>query len=151
MNEALTELHGVGLSHLDIRLPNICFDIEFNAVLIDLDRSEKCNVHPGISAEINGCMYKKPELLLRKDFTGKRLDYIQLGWMVAWILDSSKTTDYHERVWGKQCRAIQNDNFLNELVNNGTYNPSNLEESRVVVDNEQGAFATSFETPSNND
>ena len=89
-------------------------------------------------------MYQIPELLLRKDFTRKRLDCIQLGWMVAWILDSSKTTDYNERT---QCRAIQNDNFLNELVNKGTYNPSNLEDSMVVVDNEHGAFATIFNTP----
>ena len=147
VNEALTELHGVGLSHLDVRLPNICFDNEFNAVLIDVDRSEECNVYPGISSEMEGCMYQKPELLLQKDFTGERLDYIQLGWMVAWILDSSKITDYNERVWEKQCRAIQNDHFLNELVNKGTYNQSYLEDSMVVVDNEHGAFATIFDNP----
>ena len=111
VNEALTKLQGVGLSHLDIRLPNICFESEFNAVLIDLDRSEECNIYPGISAEMEGCMYQKPELLLQKDFTGKCLDYIQSGWMVAWILDSSKTTEYNERVWEKHCRAIQNDSF----------------------------------------
>lgn len=35
---AIDELHKFGFAHLDIRLENVCFDKELNAVLIDLDR-----------------------------------------------------------------------------------------------------------------
>ena len=45
---ALDELHRLGFTHLDLRLPNICFD-RGNAVLIDLDDCQKIdqvsNVH----------------------------------------------------------------------------------------------------------
>ena len=36
---AVQELHGFGIAHNDIRLDNICFDENRQAVLIDLDRS----------------------------------------------------------------------------------------------------------------
>ena len=35
---ALDELHGIGLSHNDIRSPNFCFNVDFQVILIDLDR-----------------------------------------------------------------------------------------------------------------
>lgn len=38
--ECIEQLHGLGYAHCDIRLPNICFNEQFNAVLIDLDRAE---------------------------------------------------------------------------------------------------------------
>ena len=37
---ALKELHSFGFSHGDVRLPNVCFDNDFNAVLIDMDRCD---------------------------------------------------------------------------------------------------------------
>ena len=39
--EAIHELLALGIAHLDIRLPNICYDDERNPILIDLDRSVK--------------------------------------------------------------------------------------------------------------
>ena len=39
--EAIQQLHGLGYTHGDIRLPNICFNETFEAVLIDFDRTEK--------------------------------------------------------------------------------------------------------------
>ena len=38
--EAIQQLHGLGCTHGDIRLPNICFNEKFEAVLIDFDRTE---------------------------------------------------------------------------------------------------------------
>ena len=37
---ALDELHSYGYSHLDVRLPNVCFNSSYQPVLIDLDRTE---------------------------------------------------------------------------------------------------------------
>lgn len=39
VTKAIQQLHGHGFVHADIRLPNICFNERFEAVLIDLDRS----------------------------------------------------------------------------------------------------------------
>ena len=40
--EAIQQLHGLGYTHGDIHLPNICFNEKFEAVLIDFDRTEMC-------------------------------------------------------------------------------------------------------------
>ena len=39
--EAIQQLHGLGYTHGDIRLPNICFNEQFEAVLIDFDRTKR--------------------------------------------------------------------------------------------------------------
>ena len=36
--EALKQLHSFGYVHGDVRLPNVCFNENFDAVLIDLER-----------------------------------------------------------------------------------------------------------------
>ena len=40
--EAIQQLHGLGYIHGDIHLPNICFNEQFEAVLIDFDRTKMC-------------------------------------------------------------------------------------------------------------
>ena len=40
IKQALDELHRASLSHNDLRLPNICFNEDYEAVLIDLDSVE---------------------------------------------------------------------------------------------------------------
>ena len=39
VQSAVEEFHGMGFAHLDLRVPDICFDGQWQAVLIDLDRS----------------------------------------------------------------------------------------------------------------
>ena len=54
----------------DVRLPNICFDDNNNAVLIDLDR---CDSVESSALLMKGCMYKK--------FGPQEHDWLQLGWL----------------------------------------------------------------------
>ena len=48
--ESIDQLHGIGLSHNDVRLENICFNDSYKAVLIDLERCmEISTMHPMFS------------------------------------------------------------------------------------------------------
>ena len=38
---AIQQLHRLGYHHGDIRLPNICFDSNYRAILIDFDQSSR--------------------------------------------------------------------------------------------------------------
>ena len=59
---ALDELHGIGLSHNDIRLPNFCFNANFEVILIDLDRvwliGKLYHMFYKEEKEGRSCMYK---------------------------------------------------------------------------------------------
>ena len=100
IHEALSELHGIGFSHADVCLPNICFNCEYEAILIDLDRCVSRNMYLALamSFEETSCMYSKPNGISASDFNGEHLDYLQLGWLVAWML--SNDSNYHTRTWG---------------------------------------------------
>lgn len=68
---ALLELHKFGYAHLDVRLPNICFDVDDSGYfvnLIDLDRCRRIRTGDGLPYE--GEMYRFPSIWS----TG------QLGW-----------------------------------------------------------------------
>ena len=57
---ALIELHLLGLSHNDIRLPKICFYSAFQVVLINIDRchvSEELHPKFASSTSMSSCMY----------------------------------------------------------------------------------------------
>ena len=143
IDEALTELHGIGLAHTDIRLPNICFNRAYDAILIDMDRCVFWNNYPALATSLAGksCMYKRPETIEKEHFNGKHLDYLQLGWLVAWVL--SEDSEYHTREWKMQNQCITNDKFVSTLVCYGTYDPSALDTSDVVIDTD--SFANVFQ------
>ena len=143
IDDALTELHGIGLAHTDIRLPNICFNRAYDAILIDVDRCVFWNGYPAAAVSLAGrsCMYKRPKTIEREHFNGKHLDYLQLGWLVAWVL--SEDSEYHTREWRKQNQCVTNDMFVSTLVCYGTYDPSALDTSDVVIDTD--SFANVFQ------
>ena len=72
--QALDKYHKLGFSHQDIRLENVCFNGQYQPVLIDLDRS----IHNTASAITygNSCMY-----VAKRSPT--QIDFIQLGWLVT--------------------------------------------------------------------
>ena len=109
---ALAELHSYGLSHTDIRPPNICFNKVYAAVLIDMDRCAPWDEFPAASSKLGGCscMYKRPLTVEKTDFNSKHLDYLQLGWLVAWVL--SEDSNYHGRKWTELDESITRDKFV---------------------------------------
>ena len=143
IDDALTELHSIGLAHTDIRLPNICFNRAYDAILIDLDRCVFWNEYPAAAMSFEGisCMYERPKTIAEEDFNGQHLDYIQLGWLVAWVL--SEDSDYHTREWMEQNQCITNDKFVSTLICYGMYDTSALDTSDVVIDTD--SFANVFQ------
>ena len=81
---ALDGLHKLGLSHNDVRLPNICFNEQYNSILIDIQA-----FHPLYSAA-NSCMYEIHHLVHRicvGEARGKLCDYMQLGWLAVYVIN----------------------------------------------------------------
>lgn len=101
-------------THNNVRLANIGFDDKLKAVLIDLDR---CVLMGEILCFLNvaSCMYRRPPHA-GKDFC---LDFMQLGWMLAWIL--CPTGDYHNRVLENIPHYIRSDPFISDLLTQGVY------------------------------
>ena len=54
---AVQELHESSLAHNDIRLANICFDENRQAVLIDLDRSDSTKIVNNMYSESTVCSW----------------------------------------------------------------------------------------------
>ena len=88
---AIHTLHdNLHLAHLDIRLDNICFDQQYKPVFIDIDRAESRSVLPSLLGSSESCMYDTTKSCIGND-------WMQFGWMLAWILEPSTTGSYHER------------------------------------------------------
>uniref|UniRef100_A0A1X7TF44 Protein kinase domain-containing protein n=1 Tax=Amphimedon queenslandica TaxID=400682 RepID=A0A1X7TF44_AMPQE len=90
IKEALKELHSCGLRHNDLRLPNVCFNSEYEAILIDLDACTPAEYRHSSFSGANSCMYKAQHL----PHDGST-DYMQLGWLIVNVLDP--TGDEHNR------------------------------------------------------
>lgn len=135
IKDALSGLHEFGIIHNDVRLPNICFDDDFNAVLIDLDRAS-ADGSSDLVGTIDSCMYNVPHD--KCDFS---LDFIQLGWLLAWVLYS--VGDYHQRKWEDLPQSIRNDRFISDLINCGQYSQTKLLESTEIRDTDR--FESVFE------
>ena len=71
---ALDELHSYGYSHNDVRLPNIVFSENYEAVLIDLDRCHPYHRHHAYfdDAKVDSCMYN---WLGHESCNGKQTDF----------------------------------------------------------------------------
>ena len=97
------------LAHCDVRLPNIAFNDNYHAVLIDLDRAlSQGTVTKRI---ISSCMY-------RCGWLASEQDWMQLGWLIDWVL-SPDCGDYHgRRELGSAC---SDDEFDRRLIE-GMYN-----------------------------
>ena len=123
---ALDQLHALGFAHNDIRLPNICFDTEYRAVLIDLDRVTSREDPFGmfyIDDENTSCMYKRVPFM----YDGRNTDYMQLGLMVAWAIDHSGESE-HDRKWETMKKTIKDNQFIYYLIEEGKYKDELLDE-----------------------
>ena len=132
IREALDELHSFGLSHNDVRLPNICFNSSYQVVLIDMDRCYQCDeYHPIFGSSSSSCMYT---LLPSSSLEDRKMtDFFQLAWLVMWVLDHS-SENYHEREWDSQKEEIKDDEFIHTLVMKGKYDPYLLQNSTIVTE-----------------
>ena len=143
INTALEQLHRFGFAHNDVRLENICFSKELNAVLIDLERCTRLDidsVHPLFGAS-SSCMYQFPRGA-DYSFTGRKSDYLQLGWLVTWVLHRSDS--YHQREFDQLPEDLRNDPFILDLIQNGEYCQKKLNESRIIRRTTEDDFTALF-------
>lgn len=119
--QALLELHGIGFSHLDVRVENIGFkytDDEVKAVLIDLDSFLPISDAPtSISTESRMC---RPPLGISTS-DNSHLDWKQFGIMAAYVASSPLRVshqDYHSDKYS--FGEIENDPFISKLICEGT-------------------------------
>ena len=123
---AIEELHSCGIAHLDIRLDNICFKDEDDlstAILIDLDRSKSAtSSYCGDANYKKSCMYAIPEKLANEHVTNSMMDWVQLGYMLIWILlkhagvapdsyHAMQSSHLHKLNVSSECRG-----FLSHLI-----------------------------------
>lgn len=115
--KAIEQLHALGIAHMDIRLENICFGIidgKFAPVLIDLDRCQSANDEGEVLP--TSCMYILPESAHSK--TMASYDWLQLGWMVIWVLwGHSWTDDYHAMRWDDVDERVRKKPVIRALFN----------------------------------
>ena len=94
--EALDQLHEIGFAHLDVRLPNICFDCDGTLKLIDFDRTRPNGTLPSIGYS-NAFMYQLPnDAVTGASLAVQDLDFKQLGLMAFSILNSKTQTKLME-------------------------------------------------------
>ena len=85
------------VSHLDVRLENICFKLpDTTVVMIDLVRHTKADLPASLGLTYNGVMYKGNE-----GWLSENLDWKQLGLMINWLMSddcliSDDHYDYHQ-------------------------------------------------------
>ena len=96
VSKAVNELHSLDLCHLDIRIDNICFTADGNAILIDLDRSVPANTPITRMRDYGkSTMYKTT--LTQRSWTVVNLDWKQVAIMVYAILnDVTSANKYHQ-------------------------------------------------------
>ena len=118
--KALDELHSVGLAHNDVRIENFCFSSTFEMILIDLDRCTCVNFKSVFTH--GSCMYISPP----------NFDGMQLGWMVAWVLEA--TDWYHDRRLETLSQTLREEKFVMKLLTRGEFCEQLLCESASIVD-----------------
>ena len=117
---AVNHLHDhFKMAHLDIRLPNICFDGNGEPVLIDLDRCMHIEAS-AFKANKYGksVMYSIPREII--SCTVRNLDWLQVGLLICSLLDEHEESmkDYHADL-----PVLDGGTFLYSLVNLGEYVP----------------------------
>ena len=113
IRSAIKQLHlQTKLAHLDIRLDNVCFNVRCKPVLIDLERTERIGRSlPSHLGDSKSCMYDR----------NKTNDWMQLGWMFAWVLHKSKS--YHDRKFMDLPLCFRSDQTLQFLILEGNPTP----------------------------
>jgi len=108
--KALSELHGRGFAHIDVRLPNICFTTTGTRVkLIDLDRVVKVGANPDR-------MYHGEMYVLSNGWNAANCDWKQLGLLAAQIILNS---DNHSEIM--KDRRVDDNPCLFSLIKEGKY------------------------------
>lgn len=114
---ALRELHSLGLAHLDVRLPNICFAINNSEIITKLIDLAKMNT----VGNYHGEMYKAPI-----DAPSQH-DWKQLGLLASEVIigthnhckimkDDRVIKDDWKLIVSCRCSGVETDSQISEVV-----------------------------------
>ncbi|KAL5493807.1 hypothetical protein EMCRGX_G015037 [Ephydatia muelleri] len=112
IREGLDKLHGLGLAHLDVRLPNVCVGDDYEVKLIDFDRSSRSNDVKEYGGQF---MYKYET----KQRIVQHLDWKQFGLLLFTL--SSYIGPKHQNELTKDDIPQESSSFLRELIFDHTY------------------------------
>ena len=114
VHNALEKVHNeLKLAHMDVRLDNICFNGEFQPILIDFDRAMSTSRAFEEVPYGESCMY--PEWVELPE----KFDWIQLGWVIAWVL-RDEVYDYHSATFEELPQHLKESETLRILIKDGT-------------------------------
>ena len=117
IREGLDKLHGLGLAHLDVRLPNVCVGDDYEVKLIDFDRSSCSNDVKEYGGQF---MYKYET----KQRIVQHLDWKQFGLLLFTL--SSYRGPKHQNELTKDDIPQGSSPFLRELIFHHTCNDNLL-------------------------
>ena len=117
IREGLDKLHGLGLAHLDVRLPNVCVGDDYEVKLIDFDRSSNSNDVKEYGGQF---MYKYET----KQRIVQHLDWKQFGLLLFTL--SSYRGPKHQNELTKDDIPQGSSPFLIKLIFHHTYNDNLL-------------------------
>ena len=117
IREGLDKLHGLGLAHLDVRLPNVCVGDDYEVKLIDFDRSSSSNDVKEYGGQF---MYKYET----KQRIVQHLDWKQFGLLLFTL--SSYWGPKHQNELTKDDIPQESSPFLRELIFDHTCNDNLL-------------------------
>eukprot|EP00731_Ephydatia_muelleri_P010387 Em0005g973a len=117
IREGLDKLHGLGLAHLDVRLPNVCVGDDYEVKLIDFDRSSRSNDVKEYGGQF---MYKYET----KQRIVQHLDWKQFGLLLFTL--SSYIGPKHQNELTKDDIPQESSSFLRELIFDHTCNDNLL-------------------------
>ena len=118
LRRALEELHSKGIAHLDVRLPNVCFNNQ-TVILIDLDMCGKAYT----MCSERSTIYHHASDMYSTLMTNRQVDWRSVGMMICYILDEKlKPENYHEMLSENLVQSeIRNEPFVKHLLEEGEW------------------------------
>ena len=120
LRRALEELHSKGIAHLDVRLPNVCFNNQ-TVILIDLDMCGKADTM--CSGRSSFHHHTSDMYHTRHHLTNRQVDWRSVGMMICYILDEKlKPENYHQMLSENLVQSeIRNEPFVKHLLEEGEW------------------------------
>jgi hypothetical protein len=114
VRKRLKDLHALSLAHNDLRLDNVCFNDDYEVVLIDMDGVK--DAEDAYHFHFDSCMYK-PLRINNNEWLILNTDYLQLGCIIMWTMNDY-TCSYHQMKF--EVEEVQ-EPFLRKLLFEGIF------------------------------
>ena len=132
-------------------MDNVCFDEYFQPTFIDFDRGDSIHATVGLDCfnlyRGSSCMYnlRNPlfDIAKMQQDPSVSTDFMQLGWLAAWLIVDERKGNYHNRFWDVDCephftfrsslvcvavaKEVKENRFISELIENKKFDENLLD------------------------